>query len=157
MNNTLLDIVTPIINSRTAKITMDISAASTEGELQVVIKPVVGPISDKAPEELKVLCGALGQHIKVVGEPQDIEKLLVDRVNEQAPKRNQWANRAAELDATIAAAAAKDATGKKATSGNGTAKATTGTSKPAADSGPLVDTDDEADSNAPKETADFGL
>ena len=55
----LLNAVTPILNSKTAKITMDISAASTEGELMVVVKPLVGPVSDKAPEELRLLSAAL--------------------------------------------------------------------------------------------------
>ncbi|ARM86156.1 hypothetical protein [Marinobacter salarius] len=145
MNSTLLEAVSPILNAKTAKITMDISAASTEGELQVVIKPVIGPVSDKAPEELKALCGALGQHIKVVGEPEAIEKLLADRVNEQAPKRNQWANRAAELDAAIAGAAAKDASKPAATS----------TTKDESKSGPLVDNDDQNDTE--EEQPEFGL
>ncbi|ONF42521.1 hypothetical protein BTO32_15020 [Marinobacter lutaoensis] len=149
MNSTLLELVTPILNSKTAKVTMDISAGPTDDELQVVVKPVIGPVSDKAPEELKVLCAALGQHIKVTGEPGDIERLLAERVNEQAGKRHQWANRAAQLDAAIAAAAAKDANGsKKTTSTTSTKKTET--------SGALVETDTE-DSPNENEAPSFDL
>lgn len=108
MNN-LLSVVAPLINSKTAKITLDISAASTEGELMVIVKPMTGPVSEKAPEELRTLCAALAQPIKVVGEPDAIEQALAQVVQEQAGKRSQWANRAAELDAAIAAGASKDA------------------------------------------------
>ena len=148
MNSTLLQAVSPILNAKTAKITLDISAASTEGELQVVVKPVIGPVSPKAPEELKVLCAALAKHIKVVGEPEGIEKLLAERVNEQAPKRNQWANRAAEMDAAIAAAAAKDAGGSKKTAPK--------TEAPKTESGPLVDVEEDQNDRT-EETPEFGL
>lgn len=104
----LLDAVSPIINSKTAKVTLDISAASTEGELMVIVKPIVGPVSDKASEELKLLSAALAQPLKIVGEPQEIEAKLAQLVQEQTGKRNQWANRAAQLDAAISAAAASD-------------------------------------------------
>jgi len=138
--NTLLDIVSPIINSKTAKVTLDISAASTEGELMVIVKPIVGPLSDKAPEELKILSAALAQPIKVVGEPQEIEEKLAELVNQQSGKRNQWANRAAELDAAIAAAATSDS--KKVSAKSATA------AKPATSSGPVENVNTE-------ETAEF--
>ena len=149
--NSLLNAVSPIINSKTAKVTLDISAASTEGELMVIVKPVVGPVSDKAPEELKMLSAALAQPIKVVGEAQDIEDKLAEIIGEQAGKRNQWANRAAELDASIAAAAASDA---KKDAGQKTGGANTTASKPAS----TVDTsDDTADSNDEQVSAGFEL
>lgn len=149
MNNaSLLNAVTPIMNSKTAKITMDISAANTEGELMVVVKPMVGPVSDKAPEELRMLSAALAQPIKVVGEPEAIEEKLASMVNEQAGKRTQWANRAAELEAAISAAAAKDA--KKAPAKPAAKTANTAT---AAASGPVTtnqdtDSDTEADDSS---------
>lgn len=150
----LLNAVTPILNSKTAKITMDISAASTEGELMVVVKPLVGPVSDKAPEELRLLSAALAQPIKVVGEPDAIEEKLANMVEEQAGKRNGWANRAAALDAAISAAAAKDA--KKAPK-----KATEQTTVTASDSpGPVntaQDTDTSTDSDESTVSAGFEL
>ncbi|OLF82056.1 hypothetical protein AWH63_10985 [Marinobacter sp. C18] len=148
--STLLDVVSPIINSKTARVSLDISAADTEGELQVVVKPIVGAVSDKASEELKMLSAALAQPIKVVGEPDEIEKKLAEMVNEQSGKRNQWANRAAELDASIAAAAASDS--KK----NGS-KPAASTAKPAAPTPAAVDTQAEDEGEAQDETASAGF
>ncbi len=122
--NTLLNALTPILNTPNAKVSMDITPAATPGELQVIVRPFVGPVSDKATEELRQLKAALAQPIKVVGTPEDIEAALAQAVEEQAPKRNTWANRAAELDAAIAAAAASDIKKKKTKSApaGGTAK-----------------------------------
>jgi len=115
--------ITPIINSKTAKVTLDITAnPKAEGQLIVVARPVAGPVSDKAPEELKQLVAALSTPIKVIGTPDDIEQAFADAVNEQASTRTSWASRAASLESQIATGAQADqkkapqkATGQTAT------------------------------------------
>lgn len=123
--NTLLNALTPILNTPNTKVSMDITPAATPGELQVIVRPFVGPVSEKATEELRQLKAALAQPIKVVGTPEDIEAALAQAVEEQAPKRNAWANRAAELDAAIAAAAASDIKNKKTSKPKGNTANTT--------------------------------
>jgi len=88
----------------------------------VVARPVAGPVSDKAPEELKQLVAALSTPIKVIGTPDDIEQAFADAVNEQASTRTSWASRAASLESQIATGAQADqkkapqkATGQTAT------------------------------------------
>lgn len=105
----LLTAITPIINSKTAKVTLDITASpKAEGQLIVVARPVAGPVSDKAPEELKQLVAALSTPIKVIGTPDDIEQAFADAVNEQASTRTSWASRAASLESQIATSAQAD-------------------------------------------------
>ena len=105
----LLNAISPIINSKTAKVTLEVSAnPKAEGQLVVLARPVTGPVSEKAPEELKKLCAALATPIKVIGTAEDIEQALADAVAEQADTRNSWASRAASLEAQIAAAAQAD-------------------------------------------------
>lgn len=105
----LLTAITPIINSKTAKVTLDITAnPKGEGQLIVIARPVTGPVSDKAQEELKQLVAALAMPIKVIGTPDEIEQALANAVNEQASTRSSWASRAATLDAQIAAGAQAD-------------------------------------------------
>lgn len=105
----LLNAVKPILNSRTAKVVLEVSAnPKADDELVVVAKPVIGPVSDKATNELKQLCAALATPLKAIGTPETIEAELYAVVNEQAAHRNGWASRAAELDALIAQAAQKD-------------------------------------------------
>jgi PRTRC genetic system protein E len=109
---TLLNAISPIINSKTAKVTLEVSAnPKAEGQLVVMARPVTGPVSEKAPEELKQLCAALATPIKVIGTAEDIEKALADAVAEQADTRNSWASRAASLEAQIAAGAQADQKG----------------------------------------------
>lgn len=111
----LLNAILPILNSRTAKVVFEISAnANVAGEIVVVTKPIVGPVSDTASHELKQLCAALSTPLKAIGTPETIEAELYAVVAEQAPQRNSWANRATELDAMIADAAKKDGPAKTA-------------------------------------------
>jgi PRTRC genetic system protein E len=108
----LLNAISPIINSKTAKVTLEVSAnPKAEGQLVVLARPVTGPVSDKAPEELKQLCAALATPIKVIGTPEDIEQALAAAVAEQTEARNSWASRAASLEAQIAAGAQADQKG----------------------------------------------
>lgn len=111
----LLNAVLPILNTKTAKVVLEVSAnPNVEGELVVIAKPLVGPVSDKAPNELKQLCAALATPLKAIGTPETIEAELYAVVGEQAAHRTGWANRAAELDALIAQAATKDSKPAKA-------------------------------------------
>jgi len=105
----LLNAIKPILNSKTAKVGLEISAhPKNEGELVVVVKPVMGPVADNAPNELKQLVAALSSYLKAVGTPETIESELYAVVAEQAPQRNKWADRAAEMEAMIAQAAIAD-------------------------------------------------
>lgn len=105
----LLNAITPIINSKTAKVTLEVSAnPNAEGQLVVIARPITGPVSEKAPEQLKKLCAALATPIKVIGTPQDIEQALAEAVAEQTDTRTSWANRAAALEAQIAEGAQAD-------------------------------------------------
>ncbi|WP_273208680.1 hypothetical protein [Marinobacter subterrani] len=105
----LLNAVKPILNSKTAKVVLEVSAnPNSDDELVVVAKPVVGPVSNKATDELHKLCAALATPLKAIGTPETIEAELYAVVNEQAAHRQGWASRAAELDALIAQAAQKD-------------------------------------------------
>jgi len=110
----LVTAIKPIINSKTAKVQLEVSG-TTDGRMAVVAKPVVGAVAQTAPQELHALCAALATPIKVVGDPDDIEQALIDAITEQNPTRTSWATRAAELEAQIQAAAEKDAKGKKST------------------------------------------
>lgn len=105
----LLNAITPILNSKTAKVTLEISAnTKVAGELVVIARPIVGPVSDQASNELKQLCAALATPLKAIGTPETIEAELYAVVNEQAAHRTSWASRAAEMESMIQQAAQKD-------------------------------------------------
>ncbi|KXS55277.1 MAG: hypothetical protein AWU57_376 [Marinobacter sp. T13-3] len=130
----LINAVKPLLNSKTATVTLDISAnPKAEGELVVVAKPVVGPIPNNAPEELKALCGALSTYLKAIGTPETIEAELYAVVNEQVGHRSDWASRAAALEANIAAGAKKDKGSKGKGGKTTTTKADKSASAPAKD------------------------
>lgn len=113
----LINAVKPILNSKVAKVVLEVSAnPKAEDEVVVIAKPMVGPIAESAPEELKKLVGALSTYIKAVGTPDTIEAELYAVVNEQITHRDDWASRAATLEADIAQAAKKTATQKPAAS-----------------------------------------
>lgn len=113
--NTLLNALRPIMNTKTAKIVLEVSGhPKDDSQMVIIAKPVVGPISAKAPHELQVLCAHLATPIKVVGTPEDIEDTLTKAINEQASHRTTWANRAAEMEAQIQTAAQTDSKGKTA-------------------------------------------
>jgi PRTRC genetic system protein E len=112
--NQLLNALRPIMNTKTAKISLEVSRHPTlDDQMVVIAKPIVGQISSKAPQELQVLCAHLATPIKVVGKPEDIEAALAKAVTEQADHRTTWGNRASEIEAQIQAAAQADA--KKST------------------------------------------
>lgn len=113
--NTLLNALRPIMNTKTAKIVLEVAAhPKDENQMVVLARPVVGQVSNKAPQELQVLCANLATPIKVMGTPEDIEAALTNAVTEQASHRTTWGNRAAEIEAQIQAAAQADAKGKTA-------------------------------------------
>lgn len=155
---TLLNALAPMMTAQNTKLTLDVTNAATPGELQVIVRPLVGPVSDKASEELRQLKAALAQPIKVVGTPEDIEATLAQAIQEQAPKRAVWANRAAELDAAIAAAAAKDikASKSKATASKTTAS-TTATQPANSEPSAAVDASEANDAPADETSAGFSL
>ena len=117
----LLSAIKPIINSKTAKVQLEISG-TTDGRMSVVTKPIVGPVAQTAPQELHALMAALATPIKVVGEPDEVEVALANAINEQTAHRDSWAARASELEASIQAAAQKDAKAKSTPKASPTAK-----------------------------------
>ena len=138
----LIEALKPIIGSKTAKVTLEVSAnPKVKGEMVVVARPVVGPVANNASEELKQLCAALATPIKVIGMSDVIEKELAAAVSEQAGHRSSWDARAAELEAKISSGAKADA---KKSGGKDTEKAAT----PAAGSEPKAETPKE---ETPKE------
>lgn len=146
----LINAVRPIIGSKTAKVTLEVSAnPKVEGEMVVVARPVVGPVAGNASEELKQLCAALATPIKVIGTPDVIEKEFVAAVSEQAGHRSSWEARAAELEARISSGAKADA---KKSGGKDTEKAAT----PAAGSEPEADEPKEKPADTDTVSADPG-
>lgn len=106
----LISAVRSIIGTKTAKVVLEVSAnPKVEGEMVVVVRPLVGPVADNASEELKQLCAALATPIKIIGTPDVIEQEFAAAVSEQADHRSSWDSRAAELEAMIAAGARTDA------------------------------------------------
>lgn len=112
--NTLLNALRPIMNSRTAKVALEVSAHPTDPEQMVVIaKPVVGQVSAKAPQELQLLCAHLATPIKIIGKPEDIESALAETVSQQEAHRTSWAERAAQIEAELNEAAKSGKTTNK--------------------------------------------
>lgn len=94
--------VQPILNSKTAKVVMEISANSANPEeMVVVLKPVSGPIPDNAPEALKQLVAALSTPLKVIAKPECIEAEVEAQILQRRPHITSWAERAALLEAKI--------------------------------------------------------
>lgn len=133
----LINAVSPIITSKTASVHLEISGTS-DGRMNVIAKPVVGPVAQTAPQELHALCAALATPIKVVGDPQEVEQALANAITEQAPHRQSWAERASELEAQIAEAAKKD-TGTKKGSTTSTGKTADAAKDDATTSAPAKD------------------
>ena len=106
----LIEAVKPILGSKTTRITLDVSAnPRADNEIVVVVKPVVAPVPSNATEELKQLCAALATPIKIIGTPDTVEAEFAAAVAQQAPDRQSWDERAAALEAQIAAGAKADA------------------------------------------------
>jgi len=110
----LITALTPLLNAKTAKVVLEVSAhPSKDDHLVVVAKPVVGPVPNNASEELKLIIAGLATGIKVVATAEAVEAELVAAITEQAPQRSEWAQRAAQITAAADAAAKKGATSKK--------------------------------------------
>ena len=110
----LIEALKPLLNAKTAKVALEVSAHPTKDDYMVVVaKPVVGPVSNTASEEMKLIVAGLATGIKIVAKTEAIEEELVAAVTEQAPQRNEWATRAAAITEAADTAAKKSAAAKK--------------------------------------------
>jgi len=94
--------VSPILNAKTASVRLEISANPNNAEeMAVIIKPVVGPVPNNAPETLVQLVSALALPIKVIGHPTIIESEVVAAIQQQSGHRQSWAEQVAQIEANL--------------------------------------------------------
>ena len=111
----LITALSPLLNAKTAKVALEVSAHPTKDDHMVVVaKPIVGVVPNNASAELQLIVAGLATGIKVVATADTIEAELAAAITEQAPQRSEWAQRAAEI--TAAADAASTAAKKSAAS-----------------------------------------
>lgn len=109
----LFNALSPLLNAKTAKVALEVSAhPSKEQHMVVVARPVMGPVPANACEELKQLCAALATPVKVIGTADEIETTLREVIGQQQDHRQDWAARVASLEAMIAQGQEKDAKGQ---------------------------------------------
>lgn len=121
---TLLTALAPMLQKAGTQLTLSVTA-NDDQTLTVIITPLSGPVPENASDALKKLKAAFATPIRATGTAEEIETLLVNHINEQAPQRNAWANRAAAMEAEIAAAST--ATPNKKASSKPASKAPTAT------------------------------
>lgn len=148
---TLLTALTPMLEKAGTQLNLSITA-NADHTLTVVITPLVGPVPNNASEALKKLKAAFSTPIRITGNADEIEILLAEHINEQAPQRNAWANRAAAMEAEIAAAST--ATPKAASKPAAKTAAPAPSTSPAPTEIPETDDNEQADLNT---SAGFSL
>ena len=113
----MLKLFQPLMQATTATISFSLSK-NTDGLVSLTVMPICAKL-DHDDEELKVLKAALSIPLKIVGNDfTEIEVALGERIQQEMPKRNEWAERCQQVESLLAQAKEKKEstkeTGKKA-------------------------------------------
>ncbi|TBW57478.1 hypothetical protein EZI54_07405 [Marinobacter halodurans] len=99
----LIAALRPLLGSKTTRVTLEVSAKD-DTQLIVIAKPITTPVPANASEELQHLMAGLSMPFKVIAEPDNIERELVAEITKAAPTRDDWSERALQIEAAANAA-----------------------------------------------------